>query len=60
MGSANMIGVKPVVKAVYGRCNFLYTVDGARINAVNVVTCSKISNAIIRAQVIQTRLDEFK
>lgn len=52
----------PVVKAVYGRMlDFLYTVDGARINAVNVANLfKKISNAIIRAQVIQTRLDEFR
>lgn len=56
-------GIKsPVVLDIEGRrLDFLYTADGARINAGNISNLFKnMPNAIIRAQAIQNKMDEIK
>lgn len=54
--------VSPLVREIKGRkMDFLYSVDGAKISAVNIANSFKnIPNALIRAQVIQYKLDEIK
>ncbi|XCP85323.1 hypothetical protein ABXS75_00485 [Roseburia hominis] len=51
----------PIVDEIQGRqLDFLYTADGAKINAGNVANLLKnIPNAVIRAQFIQKRMDEI-
>jgi phenylacetate-CoA ligase len=51
----------PMVKQVQGRrLDFLYTADGAKINGGNVANLFKnMPNALIRAQVIQEKIDEI-
>lgn len=51
----------PIVKEIQGRqLDFLYTLDGAKINAVNISSLLKhIPNAFIRAQVIQDKIGEI-
>lgn len=51
----------PIVKEIRGRrLDFLYTPEGAKINAGNVANLLKnIPNAVIRAQFIQKRMDEI-
>ncbi len=50
------------VKEIQGRrLDFLYTADGAKINAGNVSNLFKnMPNALIRAQAIQDKIDEIK
>ena len=50
----------PIVDEIQGRrLDFLYTPDGAKINAGNVANLLKnIPNAVIRAQFIQNKMDE--
>lgn len=52
--------ISPVVRSIQGRrLDFLYTAEGAKINAGNVSNLLKyIPNAVIRAQFIQERKDE--
>lgn len=52
----------PIVKEIQGRrLDFLYTANGAKINAGNVSNLFKnMPNALIRAQAIQEKLDEIK
>lgn len=52
--------ISPVVRSIQGRrLDFLYTAEGAKINAGNVSNLLKyIPNAVIRAQFIQERMDE--
>jgi phenylacetate-CoA ligase len=51
-----------LVKGIQGRkLDFLYTADGAKINAGNVAYLFKnMPNAIIRAQAIQDKMDKIK
>ncbi|MDD2505491.1 MAG: phenylacetate--CoA ligase family protein [Bacilli bacterium] len=51
----------PIVKEIQGRkLDFLYTADGAKINAGNVANLFKnMPNALIRAQAIQNKIDEI-
>jgi phenylacetate-CoA ligase len=51
-----------LVKGIQGRkLDFLYTADGAKINAGNVANLFKnMPNAIIRAQAIQDKMDKIK
>lgn len=51
----------PIVKEIHGRrLDFLYTVDGAKINGGNVANLFKnMPNALIRAQATQDKLDEI-
>jgi phenylacetate-CoA ligase len=51
----------PVVDEIQGRrLDFLYTADGAKINAGNVANLFKnMPNALIRAQAIQDKMDEI-
>ena len=51
---------KPRVKMIEGRqLDFLYTADGAKVNAGNVANLFKnMPNALIRAQLIQERMGE--
>lgn len=50
----------PVVDAIEGRrLDFLYTAEGAKINAGNVANLFKnMPNALVRAQLVQKRKDE--
>lgn len=50
----------PIVESIQGRrLDFLYTPEGARVNAVNVANLLKnMPNAVIRAQFLQEKLDE--
>src|SRR5690554_1290098 len=50
-----------MVKSIQGRSlDFLYTIEGAKINSGNVANLFKnVPNAIIRAQTIQNKLDEI-
>lgn len=52
----------PIVKVIQGRrLDFLYTVEGAKINAGNVSNLFKnMPNALVRAQTIQDKIDEIK
>ncbi len=52
----------PMVESIQGRrLDFLYTPEGAKINAGNVANLLKnIPNSIIRAQFIQEKMDEIK
>lgn len=52
----------PLVKQISGRsADFLYTAAGARINGGNVANLFKnIPNAIIRAQICQSKMDELE
>lgn len=52
----------PLVTEIQGRrLDFLYTADGAKINAGNVANLFKnMPNALIRAQAIQNKMDEIK
>lgn len=62
-GSICKCGIEsPIVKEIQGRSlDFLYTAEGAKINAGNVANLFKnMPNALIRAQAIQERLDEIK
>ncbi|MFJ7186831.1 phenylacetate--CoA ligase family protein [Lysinibacillus xylanilyticus] len=55
-------GIKaPIVKEIHGRkLDFLYRVDGAKINGGNVSNLFKsIPNALIRAQTVQEKIDEI-
>lgn len=59
--SACSCGLKgPIIDEIIGRkLDFLYSADGAKINAGNVSNILKnIPNTIIRAQFIQDRMDE--
>jgi phenylacetate-CoA ligase len=51
----------PIVDEIQGRrLDFLYTADGAKINAGNVANLFKnMPNALIRAQAIQDKMDEI-
>lgn len=51
----------PVVKSIQGRqLDFLYTPQGAKVNAGNVANLLKnMPNAVIRAQFVQDSLDEI-
>ena len=51
----------PIVEEIQGRrLDFLYTPEGAKINAGNVANLLKnIPNAVIRAQFIQKQMDEI-
>lgn len=51
----------PIVKEIQGRkLDFLYTADGAKINAGNVANLFKsIPNVLIRAQAIQNKINEI-
>lgn len=51
----------PVVESIQGRrLDFLYTPEGARVNAGNVANLLKnMPNAVIRAQFLQKTLDEI-
>ena len=51
----------PIVKGIHGRrLDFLYNAEGAKINAGNVANLFKnLSNALIRAQTIQNKMDEI-
>lgn len=51
----------PLVKEIQGRrLDFLYTADGAKINAGNVANLFKnMPNALIRAQAVQNKMDEI-
>ncbi len=51
---------QPIVKKIEGRkLDFLYNAEGAKINSGNVSNLFKnIPNAIIRAQLVQDRMDE--
>jgi phenylacetate-CoA ligase len=51
----------PIVLEIQGRrLDFLYTADGAKINAGNVANLFKnVPNALIRAQAIQEKMDEI-
>ncbi|MDD2375990.1 MAG: phenylacetate--CoA ligase family protein [Clostridia bacterium] len=50
-----------IIKEIQGRkLDFLYTVDGAKINAGNIANLFKnMPNALVRAQVIQNKIDEI-
>ncbi len=50
----------PIVESIQGRrLDFLYTPEGARVNAGNVANLLKnMPNAVIRAQFLQEKLDE--
>jgi phenylacetate-CoA ligase len=52
----------PIVKEIKGRSlDFLYTSEGAKINAGNVANLFKnIPNVLVRAQLIQNKMDEIK
>lgn len=52
----------PIVSAIAGRKgDFLYRADGAKINGGNVANLFKnMPNALIRAQLIQDRIDEVR
>lgn len=52
----------PIVREIQGRrLDFLYTAEGAKINAGNVSNLFKnMPNALIRAQTIQDKMDEIK
>lgn len=52
----------PIVKKIEGRSlDFLYTADGAKINAGNIANLFKnMPNALIRAQAIQDSLTQIK
>lgn len=61
-GSICKCGIEsPIVKEIQGRrLDFLYTAEGAKINAGNVANLFKnIPNAIIRAQAVQEKMDEI-
>ena len=51
----------PIVDEIQGRkLDFLYTPEGAKVNAGNVANLLKnIPNAVIRAQFIQNKIDEI-
>jgi phenylacetate-CoA ligase len=51
----------PIVLQIQGRrLDFLYTSDGAKINAGNVSNLFKnMPNALIRAQAVQDKMDEI-
>lgn len=52
----------PIVDEIQGRSlDFLYTPEGAKINAGNVANLLKnIPNAVVKAQFIQEKMDEIK
>jgi phenylacetate-CoA ligase len=51
----------PIVKEIQGRkLDFLYRVDGAKINGGNVANLFKnMPNALVRAQTVQQKIDEL-
>lgn len=52
----------PIVREIQGRkLDFLYTADGAKINAGNISNLFKnMPNALVRAQTLQYKMDEVK